>query len=130
MGQNGFLVTPRSGMQFLKLGVFPLKARISGLNLSHLSSPTEQKGHQRCVHVAVPSHFRVGLLPITTSSGISALKKGSLWVPLHTSQDAWLLSKSLQALLLERVWRQENPLTLLVGLQTSTATMENRVEIP
>ena len=48
--------------------------------------------------MAVPSYFRVGLLPITTSSGISALKKGSLWVPLHTSQDAWLLSKSLQAL--------------------------------
>ena len=27
--------------------------------------------------------------------------------------------------MLERVWRKGNPLTLLVGLQTSTATMEN-----
>ena len=27
-------------------------------------------------------------------------------------------------------WRQGNPLTLLVGMQTSTATMENSVEIP
>ena len=31
--------------------------------------------------------------------------------------------------MLERVWRKENPLTLLVGMQTSTATMENSVEI-
>jgi len=31
--------------------------------------------------------------------------------------------------MLERVWRKENPLTLLVGMQTSTATMENEVEI-
>ena len=28
---------------------------------------------------------------------------------------------------MERVWRKGNPLTLLVGMQTSTATMENRV---
>ena len=32
--------------------------------------------------------------------------------------------------MLERVWRKGNPLTLLVGIQTSTATMENSVEIP
>ena len=32
--------------------------------------------------------------------------------------------------MLERVWRKGNPLTLLVGMQTSTATMENSVEIP
>ena len=30
----------------------------------------------------------------------------------------------------KRVWRKGNPLTLLVGMQTSTATMENSVEIP
>ena len=29
----------------------------------------------------------------------------------------------------ERVWRKGNPLTLLVGMQTSTAAMENSVEI-
>ena len=28
--------------------------------------------------------------------------------------------------MLERVWRKGNPLTLLVGMQTSAATMENR----
>ena len=30
--------------------------------------------------------------------------------------------------MLERVWRKGNPPTLLVGMQTSTATMENSVE--
>ena len=32
--------------------------------------------------------------------------------------------------LMERVWRKGNPLTLLVEMQTITATMENSVEIP
>ena len=32
--------------------------------------------------------------------------------------------------MLERVWRKGNTLTLLVGMQTSTATMENSMEIP
>ena len=32
--------------------------------------------------------------------------------------------------MLERVWRKGNPLTLLVGMKTITATMENSVEIP
>ena len=31
--------------------------------------------------------------------------------------------------MLERVWRKGNHLTLLVGMQTSTATMENSAEI-
>ena len=32
--------------------------------------------------------------------------------------------------MLEKVWRKGNPLTLLVGMQTSRATMEKSVEIP
>ena len=32
--------------------------------------------------------------------------------------------------MLERVWRKGNPPTLLVGMKTSAATMENSVEIP
>ena len=32
--------------------------------------------------------------------------------------------------MLEKVQKKENPLTLLVGMQISTATMENSVEIP
>ena len=31
--------------------------------------------------------------------------------------------------MLERVWRKGNPLTLFLGMQTGTATMENSVEI-
>jgi len=31
--------------------------------------------------------------------------------------------------MLERVWRKGNPLTQLVGMQTSAAAMENSVEI-
>jgi len=31
---------------------------------------------------------------------------------------------------LKSMWRNGNPLTLLVGMQTSTATMETSVEIP
>ena len=40
------------------------------------------------------------------------------------------IQKSTSKKMLERVWRKGNPLTLLVGMQTSTATMENSVEIP
>ena len=32
--------------------------------------------------------------------------------------------------MLEKVWRKGNPLMFLVGMQTSTATIENSVEIP
>ena len=32
--------------------------------------------------------------------------------------------------MLQRVWRKGNPLTLLVEMQTSTATMEKSVQIP
>ena len=32
--------------------------------------------------------------------------------------------------MLEKVWRKGKPLKLLVGMQTSTATMKNSVEIP
>ena len=47
----------------------------------------------------------------------------------HTGQNG-RHQKNLQTIVLERVWRKGNPLTLLVGMQTNTATMENSVEIP
>ena len=50
-------------------------------------------------------------------------------VPLHTSQNG-CDPKICKQYMLERVWRKGNPPTLLVGMQTSTATMENSVEIP
>ena len=40
------------------------------------------------------------------------------------------IQKVYKQSMLEGVWRKGNPLTLLVGMQTSTATMENSVEIP
>ena len=42
--------------------------------------------------------------------------------------ESWTVKKAEH--LLERVWRKGNPPTLLVGMQTGTATMENSVEIP
>ena len=50
-------------------------------------------------------------------------------VPSHTSQNG-CDPKVYKQYMLERVWRKGNPLTLLMGMQTSTATMENSVEIP
>ena len=32
--------------------------------------------------------------------------------------------------MLERVWRKENPPTLLVGMYTGAATLKNSMEIP
>ena len=32
--------------------------------------------------------------------------------------------------MLERMWRNGNPLALLVGMQTGTASLENSVEVP
>ena len=50
-------------------------------------------------------------------------------VPLHASQDG-CYPKVYKQQKLERVWRKGNPLTLLVGMQTSTAAMENSLETP
>ena len=48
----------------------------------------------------------------------------------HLTLAEWLLSKSLQTISDGEDVEKGNPLTLLVGIQTSTATMENSVEIP
>ena len=49
-------------------------------------------------------------------------------VPSHTGQNGCYQKVYKQ--MLERVWRKGNPLTLLVRMQTSTATMKNSVQIP
>ena len=41
-----------------------------------------------------------------------------------------IIKESTNNKMLERVGRKGNPLTLLVGMQTCTATMDNSVEIP
>ena len=51
------------------------------------------------------------------------------WVTI-SPRSKWLLSKSLQRINAGEGVEKGNPLTLLVGMQTSTATMENTVEIP
>ena len=50
-------------------------------------------------------------------------------VLLHSSQNG-CDPKVYKQLMLKWEWRKGNPLTLLVGMQTSTATTENSVEIP
>ena len=50
-------------------------------------------------------------------------------VPFHASQNGYY-KKSLQTINVGKGAEKGNPLTLLVGIQTSTATMENNVEIP
>ena len=50
-------------------------------------------------------------------------------VSSHAGQNG-CYQKVYKQYMLERMWKNGNPLTLLVGMQTSTATMENSVEIP
>ena len=50
-------------------------------------------------------------------------------VAFHASQNG-CYQKAYKQQMLERVWRKGNPRTLLLGMETSTTTMENSVEIP
>ena len=62
--------------------------------------------------------------------GVSAL--ASVLPGLISFRMDWLnllkVQGTLKSLLQQKVWRKGNPLTLLVGMQTSTATMENSVD--
>ena len=49
-------------------------------------------------------------------------------VPFHASQNG-CDPKVYKQEMLDMVWRKGNPCTLLVGMQTNTATMKNSVEI-
>ena len=40
-----------------------------------------------------------------------------------------IIKKIHKQQMLERVWREGNPLTLLAGMQIGTATMENSMEV-
>ena len=50
-------------------------------------------------------------------------------VPSHTGQNG-CYQKVYKHSMLERMWRKGKTLTLLVGMQTYIATMENSVAIP
>ena len=78
--------------------------------------------HQACVRVRDSPGKNIGV-------ALSEKSKSKPQWGTISRQSEWLLSKSLQTML-ERMRRKGNPLTLLVGMQTSTATMENSVEIP
>ena len=51
-------------------------------------------------------------------------------VRYHLTLVRMAIIKKYKQQVLDRVWRRGNPLTLLVGMQTGTATMENSREIP
>ena len=46
----------------------------------------------------------------------------------HTSHDGH--HQKIYKQILDRVWRKENPLTLLVGMEIGIATMKNNMEFP
>ena len=74
--------------------------------------------------------FASGGQSIRVSASVSVLLMNSQgWSPLGWTGWISFQSKRLSRVL-SSVWRKGNPLTLLVGMQTSTATMENSVEIP
>ena len=50
-------------------------------------------------------------------------------IPPYTSENGKNRQGKKQQIL-ERMWRKGNPLTLLVGIQVSTATLENSMEVP
>ena len=49
-------------------------------------------------------------------------------VSSHTSQNGQ--HKQIHKQMLERIWRKGNPSTLLMGMQTGEATVENSMEFP
>ena len=50
-------------------------------------------------------------------------------IPLHTIENGHHKQINKQKVL-ERLWRKWNPSTLLLGVQTGTATVENSMEFP
>jgi len=65
----------------------------------------------------------------STSHHYRNVNKNCNEVSSHTSQNGYH-QKVYKQQMLERVCRKGDPLTLLVGMQTGTATMENNVKIP
>ena len=49
---------------------------------------------------------------------------------LLQSRDKWTPYQINKQQVLERLWRKGNSSTLLVGMQTGTATVENSMEFP
>ena len=69
-------------------------------------------------------------LPGSSVHGISQTRVLEWGAIAFFGQSGWLLSKSLQTINTEEGVEKREPLTLLVGMQTGTAAMENKMEIP
>ena len=48
----------------------------------------------------------------------------------HFTPVKMAITKQINKQVLERLWRKRNPTTLLVGMQTGTATVENSMGFP
>ena len=86
---------------------------------------------QLFLHMRWPKYwsFSFSISPSNEHSGLISFRME--WLDLlavHETLKSLLQHHSSKASIV--VWRKGNPLTLLVGMQTSTATMENSVEIP
>ena len=66
------------------------------------------------------AHFLIGMFVFLEWSRVS-----SLYI-----LEIRPLSKQINKQMLERMWRKGNPSTLLVGMKTGAATVENTMEFP
>ena len=64
----------------------------------------------------------------SASLTIREMQIKTIKIPLHTSENGH--HKQINKLVLERMWRKVTPRTLLVGMQTGVATVENSMEFP
>ena len=97
------------------------------------SLPASVFSNESTLHMRWPKYwsFSFSIIPSKEHPGLISFRMD--WLDLLGVQGtlkSLLQHLSSKASMLERVWRKGNPLSLLVGMQTSTATMENSVEIP
>ena len=62
------------------------------------------------------------------SKSLYRIQKESKKIPLHTDENGH--HKQINKKVLVTLWRKGNPCTLLVGMQTCAATVENSMEFP
>ena len=95
--------------------------------LQHMKVKSEREVAQLSTTLCDPMNCS---LPGSSVHGISQVRVMECVAIAISSQSEWLPSKCLQKINAGEVCRKGNPLTLLVGMQTSTATLETNVESP